>query len=144
MGWRDYIFKSILSAQSLIFILPQSMIRQKMYFLHTIELIRKYGDILNFFFTAVKRGNHRHSYDKICHMCYCDLSRIFKHQFIGSSGEYTMFFPIHMLDVHQIGVQIRKNLFYCSKRGTSHALHCCIDSCFFCRTQKIPGKFRLA
>lgn len=65
---------------------------------------------------------------------------IFQHQSVSPSCKLLMFFLVHMFDIHQIYIQVRKNLFDLFPGSTCHALYCGINTTFFCRTEKISGK----
>ena len=49
-----------------------------------------------------------------------------------------------VLNIHQIGIQIRKDRLYGLPGCAGHTLNCCSDSPFLCCTEQIPGKIRLA
>lgn len=68
-------------------------------------------DRLDFFHRIIKCGDHRNADHQPGFSVERNPSCILQHQSVGSSCEFFMFFLIHMLDIHQIYIQIGKYLF---------------------------------
>ena len=111
---------------------------------YTWKGCRKSGDCLDLFHRIIESRNNRNADHQSGLAIECNLSCILQHQSVGPSCEFLMFFLIHMLDIHQIHIQIGKNLFDLFPGGTGHTLHGCVDAALFCRAEKISGKICLA
>ena len=100
-------------------------------------------DRLDLFHRIIKCGDHRNADHQSGFSVERNPSCILQHQSVGPSCKFFMFFLIHMLDIHQIYIQIGKYLFNLFPWGTGHTFYRCVDSSLLCRAKKISGKVRL-
>ena len=114
-----------------------------MNFVYARKGCRKSGDRLDLFHRIIECRNNRNTDHQSSFSVERNFPCIFQHQSVSPSCKLLMFFLVHMFDIHQIYIQVRKNLFDLFPGSTCHALYCGINTTFFCRTEKISGKIRL-
>ena len=104
------------------------MVGKQINLVHPGQLIRKGCNCLNLIRRIVKGGNHRNPDAKACLTGCRNLSRILQHQLIAFACKLFMFFAIDVFDIHQVMVEVGKNLLDNLPFRTAHALHCSIDT----------------
>ena len=99
LRWGYNILKGVLPTRSRIFVLTESVIWQKMNFLHPGKARRKLCNSEDFFLSVVECGNNRYTDYKL--FCFFgNFFRIFKNERVVSSCECFVLLAVCVLYIH--------------------------------------------